>query len=537
MDPINPEDWFGLSPEYFISRNEVGDGLLFALLNRGTLMYNNSTQEWFRWAGHHWERDIMRTAEMAVSDVVDKYLSFADKAPSAEALKNAIDQKNADTAAKEAVKGSWDSMPEEERTRLVSAERKSMERYQKIASEYSAAEKIPGRVNRLQTSQGLTATLKLATTANIGKKAILAIRGDEIDSLPWFLPCKNGVLDLKSGEFSDGRPADYLIKASPVVWAGIDAKAPLFDQALSEIFIGNQEMVDFFQRLVGMAIIGEVVMSAFIVLSGAGRNGKSMLVEVFSRVLGDLAGPIRSEMLMEQPKNRGAAGPTPDVMALKGRRLCFASETEDGGRISTARVKEFTGNDSLSGRNPHDKYETSFRPSHTLFLLTNHRPHAPADDFAFWERMILVPFEARFVDREPKPGTAERRADPDLLKKLLDEAPGILAWMVRGCLSYQAMGGLQLPAKVKAAIQEYKKDEDVIQDFIDECCDVFDGAESGASEIYAVFERWWKRRVSNFVPKQKRFGTLFGRRFEKKKDGFIKYYGVSLSPSAVDEYR
>ena len=56
-----------------------------------------------------------------------------------------------------------------------------------------------------------------------------------------------------------------------------------------------------------------------------------------------------------------------------------------------SRVKWLTGNDTITGRNPHDRYEVSFKPSHTLFLLTNHKPHAPADDFAFWERMILFP--------------------------------------------------------------------------------------------------------------------------------------------------
>jgi putative DNA primase/helicase len=304
-----------------------------------------------------------------------------------------------------------------------------------------------------------------------------------------------------------------------------------------EIFSWDEELISFFQRLIGMAIVGKVVLSTFIVLSGVGRNGKSMLVEVFSEILGPMVGPIRSDMLMEQNKNRNAAGPSPDIMSLRGKRICFASETDDGGRISTARIKEMTGKDTLSGRNPHDKYEVSFPPTHTLFLLTNHRPHAPADDFAFWERMILVPFEATFVERDPKPGTKELRADPELPEKLKAEHSGILAWMVRGCLAWQERGGLDLPPKVKAVINEYRRDEDVIQDFIDECCEVVEGAEVGASEVYVVFEKWWKARVSNFVPKQKRFGVLFGRRFAKKKDGIVKYIGVELAPGADDMSR
>ncbi|MCP4022277.1 MAG: DNA primase, partial [Desulfobacteraceae bacterium] len=221
-----------------------------------------------------------------------------------------------------------------------------------------------------------------------------------------------------------------------------------------------------------------------------------------------------------------SAGPNPDIVTLFGLRLAIASETEENGKIATARVKQMTGNDSMRARSPHDKYEIEFRPSHTLFLLTNHKPHAPADDFAFWERVFLIPFNLSFVNREPQNGN-ERKADPHLSQKFDKELPGILAWMVKGCLEYQRYG-LQAPAVVKDAVESYRRDEDIVADFLDDCCVVRPECSVGASEIYDTFKEWWKANISNKPPSQPKFGRWLKRRFESRKTPNVKYFGVGL---------
>ena len=90
-------------------------------------------------------------------------------------------------------------------------------------------------------------------------------------------------------------------------------------------------------------------------------------------------------------------------------------------------------NDTLVGRMLHDKYPTTFEPSHTLFLITNDRVAAPGHDFAFWRRVLRIPFEARFVNRKTKEPNKFLR-DKQLLEKLKTEAHHILAWMLEGCL-------------------------------------------------------------------------------------------------------
>ena len=86
---------------------------------------------------------------------------------------------------------------------------------------------------------------------------------------------------------------------------------------------------------------------------------------------------------------------------MNGYRIAYASETSEGGRLNTAKLKELVGGDTLNARGVYAKRHVEFSPTHTLFLLTNYKPHAPAGDYALWQRIQLIPFILSFVD-EPK---------------------------------------------------------------------------------------------------------------------------------------
>jgi len=304
-----------------------------------------------------------------------------------------------------------------------------------------------------------------------------------------------------------------------------------WEKALLEIFEDDQSMVDYMQRLFGMAIVGGVFEHVFPVLTGPqGRNGKGTILETIASVLGPLAGPIRSEMLIDTYQVQSSGGPTPDIMALRGLRIAWASETREGAKISAYKVKWLTGGDTISGRNPHDKYETTFRPTHTLFLLSNFKPHASAEDKAFWERMQNIPFNIQFLkNREPTEDN-QRKADIFLKDKLAGEASGILGWLVEGCLKWQ-MEGLNPPSKVVQETQDYMEDEDNISAFVDHCLTIGDGLSVGATDLYEAFKKWWQDFVGGkYPPKQKSFGKKMGNRFSREKTGGVyRYFGITLN--------
>lgn len=469
--------------------NELGDGTLYAAEFRNRFLYCKNSQEWFEWAGHCWQRDIMNHSLAAVEKIVDHYLTEC----------KAVATKIVDLTAS----------GEDE----------------KVGQLRTTQSNLLKRVSQLRADKRRTACLKFAHTI----ENPIAISGEEFDQHPMLFPCANGVIDLETGLLNPGRPGDYLSLASPVAFSGIDTPAPIWERSLLEIFNRNEDMVAYLQRLFGYAMTASVQEKIFPVLYGrTGWNGRSLIVETISYCMGALAGSIPSEMLLSQKYGKSSSGPSPDIMSLKGIRLAFASEIDEGQRFSAAKIKWLTGRDELTGRSPHDKYPTRFKPTHKLMVMTNSQPQAPPNDKAFWERLHLIPFTISFVNREPQE-SYERRAIVNLDQQVLQEASGILAWMVRGCLHWQKEG-LKPPRAITEATEQYRKDEDLLADFIDECCITEPGAKEKAAAIYTRFADWYQANVGKKVPTGTWFGKQLSQKYEKNKvEGCVTYHGIMLN--------
>ena len=187
-----------------------------------------------------------------------------------------------------------------------------------------------------------------------------------------------------------------------------------------------------------------------------------------------------------------------------------------------------TGGDELYGRHPHDKYSTRFLPTHKLFVQTNIKPGASANDRAFWERVNMIPFRISFVDRDPKEPW-ERRANLHLKEQLTEELPGILAWLMRGCLWWQR-DGLKPPKAVLEETARYQRDEDLIADFVDARCIREPGAREQSSKLYNQFVDWYHEGHGKKEPSSTWFGKEMNQKFDRtKQNGCNVYHGIRLA--------
>lgn len=472
--------------------NRVGDAMIFNALQRGRFIFVKRWGRFLRWAEHHWEEDINDTALAEVETVCEQYLRLVAK------------------LTKQAEE-------------LTDAEKKANEELRKS---------ILGRVATLRDTAGREKLLICTHTI----RDPLSITGDELDQQPFLLATKNGVVDLRTGDSRPGRPEDYILNASPVEWQGIDVPCPEWERFLLSCHDGNREMVAFLQRVFGYAILGARDDHVWFVFFGArGRNGKDTLLKTLMAVLGgDLANTIPTEMLLDSKVPRNSSAPSPDVLSLRGKRIAFAMESEDGQRFAMSKVKYLTGGSYLQARGLQDKLYTSWKQTHLLFLLTNEIPRARADDDAFWTRLLAVPWKIRFVDNPASPD--ERQRDPQMEYKLLAELPGILAWMVRGCLAYQREG-LNPPESVLACTRDRRDSFDDVGRFLRECCEVErvpEGEESelrtGASTLLQAFNWWLHKNVdASYSYSPRRFGDVMTKKgIPRKKSGSMVYLGVRL---------
>lgn len=493
-----------------LDANELGDGLLYAALHKDKFVYAKGSECWYVWAEHSWRRDEMDQAISAVENVALRYA--AEIVGLGASLSKAM---------AEGKTGEDGKNPQADR---ISAKIKQ----------------IRDRVKRLRKDSGRKNCLAFAHTNPVMP---LAVRAADFDINPWLLACANGVINLQTGELEPGRPEDYISKRARAEFPakGVFTDFDAWTEVLLAIYNDDAKLVDYMQRLYGYGITGLNIEHVFPVLFGRGRNGKSLIVEALSHALGDYAGPVPAEMLLDSNRSTAAGGSSPEIMALKGLRLAFASETDEGRKFSAAKCKWLTGGDTLTGRGLYDKHLISFTPTHLLVLLTNHKPNAPDTDFAFWERCSLIPHKLSFVVRgedeaELKPH--EREADKNLPAFLRANAGIILAWLVRGCLDWQKIG-LSPPQSVLEATITYQEDENYLGQFIEAACSQHQEARDGSSDLYEAFCHWYKANINKkdkYLPSQKAFGQklMAADLFERKRiGGCYQYIGIEVS----DEYK
>jgi len=471
-----------------LHKNEDGDADLFIKKHGGRLVYDHAAGQWFTWAGHHWIPDTTEEALAGVAEVADLYVTEMKRQAWARAGATKAGETKAAKAAADNEKH------------------------------------LGQRVRDLRTIRRKQAVLHLARAGG----DTLGITGDEWDLDPRSLPVLNGVLDLRTGDFRNGDPSDYFKTFAPIPWNGMKSPRPTWEAFLQSTFGGDAELVKFMGRLLGYAITGQTTEAITPILWGAGRNGKTVLLQAVSDVLGpDLAGPIEAEMLLESRFTRQSGGPSSDLLHLRGRRLAWLSETNENRRINSGKVKLLSGGDLITGRAPFGKRQITFRPTHKIFLLTNHRPRADAQDMALWARVLLIPFEMVFVPRPNPAKSNERLADLNMAEKLRAEGPGILAWLVNGCLEWQRIG-LNPPESVMVATKQYQEAEDTLKTFRAERCNEGPTLQVRAGAFYTAYKVWAEGNGEQPVT-GKKFGLFMTEVYDSTKKGTGKVYlGVDI---------
>ncbi len=271
---------------------------------------------------------------------------------------------------------------------------------------------------------------------------------EAMDADGWLLGVANGVMDMREGRLRAADPRDLITLQCPVAW-NEDAVAPRWEQAMREWF-PDPEVRAYVQRVAGAALVGIQRDHVLIIHYGTGRNGKGTYTRAIFRALGPYASIVHLSLLVEQRHREH------DTVraALFRKRLAVASETQRRVKLDEASVKNLTGGDRITARRMReDPWE--FDPSHSLWLQTNHLPEIAGRDRGIWSRVRVVKWEAVFD---------EGIRDTDLDETLAAEAPGILRWMVQGCLDWQEHG-LAEPEVVLRESLAYRNAEDMLTRF------------------------------------------------------------------------
>jgi putative DNA primase/helicase len=256
-----------------------------------------------------------------------------------------------------------------------------------------------------------------------------------------------GTIELETGLDRPPNPLDYITKQAGTHLAPEGTPHPLWTAFLNRVTNGNDALIAFLQRFLGYCMTGYVREHVLVFLYGTGANGKTVFVETVAGIFGDYCISAPMEMFLAAKYDRH---PT-EIARLKGVRLVIAQETTKGRSWDEAKIKNFSGGGTLTGRFMRGNF-FDFKPSHKLLISGNHKPSLRNVDEAIRRRILLVPFTVCIPEEE---------RDPKLIEKLKPEWPAILRWMLDGCLLWQRVG-LVVPTIVRDASNAYFTEQDTL---------------------------------------------------------------------------
>ena len=389
-------------------------------LAAGNLLYARDIDSWFGWDGQSWQRDAGDAAMTFAIAVADGLAEAAKLNPDPENRAKAV--KVAKTA-------------------------------QKLAS--------------------LKAMVELAKHHDDVK-----VMFNSFDRELHLLNVHNGTIDLRSATLHPLDRDQRITKLIPIAFLP-DATCPVFVRTTRQIFEDDEEMVAYFQTVVGYSATGDCREQCLFVCHGRGANGKTTLMDALGRVFGPYACHTPTETLIATKAGRSASN---DLARLVGSRFVTASEANADDKLAIGLVKQMTGGEPIAARFLFKEF-FEFTPTFKIFLATNCLPRLDATDAAIMRRIRTIPFDRVFAANEQ---------DRTLAEQFSAEAEGILAWIVEGARRWYDAGSLMTPTKVTAANEAYRVEMDSIGAFLSETYEEDPSASVSASSLHTDYRLWTK---------------------------------------------
>lgn len=318
-------------------------------------------------------------------------------------------------------------------------------------------------------------------------------KDDLFNSKDLLLHCRNGVFDLETGTFRPSRPDDYSTLSTKLEYLPYEEhpseKRSTVENFLLDIMLGNHELIHYLLKALSSALDGRVVDQLFYIFLASGSNGKSLLIKLMKRALGDYYATLPSAQVSKPNVNAQSA--TPSLIKLVNKRAALLTELEDK-VLYTEFVKMVAGGDETSGRGLFNG-QRNIKLQAKVFIAVNDLPTIEDKTYGFWRKLVIIPFKATFVTN---PRLKHEKAIIDGFEEtLLNCADTFLALLIKTYTTSYKTEGVRVPvqpAEVRQLVQQYEQDQNIPLQFwtvsCKETCDLDDHVETkNLDEAFANF--------------------------------------------------
>jgi P4 family phage/plasmid primase-like protien len=351
---------------------------------------------------------------------------------------------------------------------------------------------------------------------------------NKLDQNPYLLCFNNGVIDFKSGIFRKGQPDDYISMCTNIDYVPYEPNNQKFSKIMDEV---NEFMEQLFPDVelrrymwdhLASCLIGTNENQTFNIYTGSGANGKSKLVDLISKCLGDYKGTVPLTLITQKRASIGST--SSEIIQLKGKRLAVMQEPSKGDQINEGIMKEITGGDPIQGRALF-KDMVTFIPQFKLVVTTNTLFDINSNDDGTWRRIRVCDFMSKFVDnpygdetkhpREHYP--YQYRIDKKLDFKFAGWAPVFISKLID--IGFRTKGNVVDCKKVLSASDGYRDGQDYLSEFAKDKIQKVAGGKIKKNELIETFKQWYTVNYGRGVPKGRELYAFMEKRYGVYKNG------------------
>ena len=354
---------------------------------------------------------------------------------------------------------------------------------------------------------------------------------DLLDSDPYLLCFKNGVLDIKNKEFRAGRAEDYISKSTLIDYKKLnrlrDAKIiKEIEDFMAQLF-PIEELRKYVWSHLASTLVGTIPNQTMNMYIGVGENGKSILTDLMSQVMGEYKSEAPLSLITQSRQKQGSA--SPDIVALKGVRYAVMNEPTKGDRINDGAMKELTsGVEPIKGRNLFSAPIT-FIPQFKLVVCANNFLEVKTQDHGTWRRLRVIDFMSLFTDN-PVNDDPDKPYQFKIDRKLKEKFPlwkeVFMAMLVEIVLETQ--GYVKDCDIVLESSLKYREREDYIAQFIRDKIILEKNGKITKSELTLEFNSWYSSTVGRGGPSAKEVHEYMDKKIGKFKTAASAWTGASI---------
>jgi len=353
---------------------------------------------------------------------------------------------------------------------------------------------------------------------------------EKMDTNPYLLCFNNGVVDFKEKCFRKGQPEDVISLCTGIDFIPLNPSKhrPIMNEIndfMDKLF-PDKELCKYMWEHLSSTLMGTSSNQTFNMYVGVGSNGKSVLMNLMEKVLGQYKGDVPTTLVTE--KRGKVGGLAPEIVQLKGIRYAVMQEPSKGDVINEGMMKQLTsGKDPIQGRAPYMPKTISFIPQFKLAVACNALMGVKANDHGTWRRIRVVPFKSLFTEN-PIEGDKEKPHQFMLVKDIeekFDEWKEVFAAMLVDRV-YNTGGVVNDCDIVMSKSNEYRQSQDYISEFIRDRVVRETSGRIKQMELNNEFSIWYMSNYGGRGPSPKELHEYMDKEYGRKRQQ--TWFGVKV---------